>query len=352
MGAETLYTEKRNRLGLLTLNRPGSLNALDEEMIMALSAALQNWQDDPQIYGVILQARGEHAFCAGADVKQISALGQKDLSAARAFFEKEYRYNWQLHNFTKPHIALMNGLVLGGGVGISLYGTHRVAAKNYAFGMPETAIGLIPDVGASWFLGHLPNSMGLYLALTGRSITRSDAYGLGLVTHCIDAEHFSPIKQAISEGEPVDVLLDGLHEDPGKGELHSRHGWIEAIFSASTLEEIMHRAKALADESEGWSQKVHDELAQKSPTSLHLAHALWKKGRQSSLRRALGREYNVVATLLAGPDFHEGVRAMLIDKDKSPAWQPSQLSDVSKAELETFFENEGRQLQLREQVGV
>jgi len=339
-------------LGLLTLNRPKVLNALNEKMIMALSTALRNWQRDPQIYGVVLEARGERAFCAGADVKQVSVIGQKDLSAAQAFFEKEYRYNWQLHNFTKPHIALMNGLVLGGGVGISLYGTHRVAAKDYAFGMPETAIGLIPDVGASWFLGHLPNSMGLFLALSGRSINRADAYALGLVTHCIDAEHFSHIKQAISEGEPVDVLLDALHEDPGKGELRSRHGWIEAIFSASTLEEIMHRAKALRDESEGWSQKVHDELAQKSPTSLHLTQALWKKGRHSSLRRALRREYNVVANLLAGPDFHEGVRAMLIDKDKRPAWQSPKLSDISKAELETFFVNEGGELQLEKQMSV
>ena len=352
MEPEALHIEKRNRLGLATLNRPKKLNALDADMLETLSAALQGWQSDPQIYGVVLEAEGQRAFCAGADVRQISLSGQEDLAAARAFFQKEYGYNWQLNNFTKPHIALMDGLVLGGGVGISLYGTHRVAGENYAFGMPETAIGLVPDVGASWFLGHLPNSVGLYLSLTGRMINRADAHKLGLVTHCIEARHFSQIKDAISEGEPVDVLLDGLHEDPGKGELASRHGWIEAIFSASSLEEILQRAKGLAEQSKGWSLEVHDELLQKSPTSLVLAHALWKKGRHSSLRRALFAEYNVVANLLAGKDFHEGVRAMLVDKDKKPVWQPATVAELSKAELEKLLEYAGTPLQLEERPGV
>ena len=350
MDSKFIYGRKQGRLGLLELNRPDALHALSKEMIVFMSETLEKWRKDPEIYGVILEACGERAFCAGADVKAISLEGQKNPEQARQFFQAEYGYNWQLHKFTKPHIALINGLVLGGGVGISLYGTHRVAGENYRFGMPETAIGLVPDVGASWFLGHLPGSVGLYLALTGRMIGRADAFALGLVTHCIEAEHFSQIKPDISLGGPVDSLLDELHTDPGKGELVQHQGWIEAIFSASSIEEILSRAQGLADESEGWSQKVYDELMQKSPTSLVLTQALWKRGRRSSLRKALEREYEVVSHLLEGGDFYEGVRAMLIDKDKTPHWNPQSVAELSNALYEELSGHVGQGLQLPDPV--
>ncbi|MCP4934352.1 MAG: enoyl-CoA hydratase/isomerase family protein [bacterium] len=346
MGDKHLIVKKNNRAGLLTLNRSGALNAISYEMFGQLSEALEDWQDDPQIYGVVLDSAGGKAFCAGGDIREVHKRGQEDPKLAAAFLRREYEYNWQLDRFTKPHISLMNGLVLGGGVGISLYGTHRVAGQNFSLAMPETAIGFIPDIGASWFLGHLPYSTGLYLALTGLSINRADAYKLGLVTHCIDEKHFSEIKCAISEGLPVDTLLDDLHMAPGKGNFPKLASWIEAVFSASTVDEIFERAKALGDKNDGWSLSVLDQLREKSPTSLHLAFKLWKKGRKMNLQAALQMEYGVVCNLLRQEDFYEGIRAMVLDKDKSAQWQPDSISDVSITRLEALFENNWGELHL------
>lgn len=346
MGDKHLLVKKNNRAGLLKLNRLGALNALSYEMFGRLSEALEQWQDDPEIYGVVLDSAPGKVFCAGGDIREVHERGQKDPKLAAAFLCREYEYNWQLDRFTKPHISLMNGLVLGGGVGISLYGTHRVAGQSFALAMPETAIGFIPDIGASWFLGHLPYSTGLYLALTGRSINRADAYKLGLVTHCIDDKFFPDIKRAISEGQPVDTLLDELHKAPGKGELPGLASWIEAVFSASTLDEIFVRAKALGDTSDGWSLRVLDELRTNSPTSLHLAHRLWKRGRKMNLEAALQMEYGVVCNLLRQEDFYEGIRAMILDKDKSPIWQPTAIADISATRLEALFENNWGELNL------
>ncbi len=175
---------------------------------------------------------------------------------------------------------------------------------------------------------------------------RADAYELGLVTHTIDEKHFPAIKQAISEGQPVDTLLDDLQSDPGAGELKRRSGWIEAVFSASTLDEIFERAEALGEKSDGWSITVLDELRKKSPTSLHLALKLWRKGRSVNLRKALQMEYGVVCNLLRREDFYEGVRAVLIDKDKSPQWSPNEIGDLSKTLLEALFENNWGELDL------
>ncbi len=194
MGDQQLLVAKNNRTGRLTLNRPEALNALSYGMFEGLSAALADWQKDPQIYAVLLEAVGERFFCAGGDIREVHERAQKDPEEAARFLKREYRYNWQLDNFTKPHIALLNGKVLGGGVGISLYGTHRVAGEQFSLAMPETAIGFIPDVGGSWFLGHLPNSLGLYLALTGRPVARADALALGLVTHTIDSKDYPQIR--------------------------------------------------------------------------------------------------------------------------------------------------------------
>jgi enoyl-CoA hydratase len=346
MGNKQLLVEKNNRGGLLTLNRPNALNALSYEMFGQLSEALNRWQKDPEIYGVVLEAAGERAFCAGGDIREVCERARRDPKLALEFLSREYRYNWQLEQFTKPHISLLNGMVLGGGVGISLYGTHRVAGKSFSLGMPETAIGFIPDVGGSWFLGHLPYSTGLYLSLTGRSVNRADAYELGLVTHTIDEKHFPAIRQALCEGEPVDALLDGLQTDPGGGELKSLRSWIEAVFSASSLGEIFERAQALGEKTGGWSLLVLEELQKKSPTSLYLAHRLWQKGRNLNLRRALQLEYGVAANLIREKDFCEGVRAMLIDKDRAPCWSPGNITYLSKDAMEHLLENREDKLEL------
>ncbi len=346
MGDRQIIIEKNNRLGRMVLNRPEALNALSYEMLEQMSEVLERWQNDPQIYGVILESADDSVFCAGGDVREVRERGRRDPAQACQYLKREYRYNWQLENFTKPHISLINGPVFGGGVGISVYGTHRVAGEGFALAMPETAIGFVPDVGASRFLGHLPYSTGLFLALTGRTIGRADALSLGLVTHTINSEHFPAIREAISAGEPVDSLLDGLQTDPGREELKSLSGWIEAVFSASTLEEIFERAQNLGEKTGGWSLDVLSELRRKSPTSLRLAHEMWKKGRFLSLRRALELEYCVVCNLMEGKDFYEGVRAKLIDKDNKPSWQPDEIKDFSGDEARKMMRNQNASLDL------
>ncbi len=334
------------RAGILKLNRPQALNALSFEMLEQLSRALAKWQQMPEIYGVVLEASGDGYFCAGGDIREIYERGRKEPLLACEYLRREYSYNWQLECFTKPHISLMDARVLGGGVGISLYGTHRVGGSGFSLAMPETAIGFVPDVGGSWFLGHLPYSTGLYLALTGRAIGRADALHFGLLTHTIDSRHFRDIRQAVSEGEPIDSLLDDLQEDPGERELAPLSSWIEAVFSASTIEEIFRRARALEDTTKGWSGEVLEELQKKSPTSLLLAHRLWKKGRNLNLRRALEMEYRVVSNLMHGKEFYEGVRAMIIDKDRQPRWQPESIAAVSKKQIDGFFNVVGSELKL------
>ncbi len=352
MGDKHLLVKKNNRAGLLTLNRPQALNALSFEMFEKLSEALEVWQKAPEVYGVVLDAVGKRVFCAGGDIREVYERGRKDPSLAAEFLSREYRYNWQLELFTKPHVSLLNGMVLGGGVGISLYGTHRVAGENFSLAMPETAIGFIPDIGASWFLGHLPYSIGLYLGLTGRSINRADALQLGLVTHTIDETHFSTIKQAMSEGEPIDTVLDELQTDPGDGEITPLRSWIEAVFSASTLKEIFERAEGLGKQTKGWSLLVLEELRQKSPGSLYLAHSLWKRGRHLNLRRALQLEYGVVSNLVREKEFYEGIRAMIIDKDKTPHWQPESIEELQKEILDHQLETHWGELELADRKTV
>jgi enoyl-CoA hydratase len=347
-GGEKIIISEKGRLGLFRLNRPKALNALDGDMLEALRDGLARMGAERRIYAVVTEAAGGRAFCAGADVRHLREVGMKDPRAACDFFRLEYGYNWRLACFAKPHVALMNGIVMGGGAGISVHGTHRVAGENFSFAMPETLIGLFPDVGATRFLSHLPNSVGLYLGLTGRSISRDDAFRLGLVTHLIDSEHFPAIREALAEGEPVDALLDDLHEEPGKGELGARHGWIEAMFSPARLEEIFRLGRKLEDDSDGWTGEVVAELEKRSPTSLALTLALWKKGRALNLRSALELEFAAACNLMEGGEFFEGVRAQLVDKDKKPQWSPASISELDGELIAALLEPRHGRLGLEE----
>lgn len=339
MSDEQVLVNRCDRAGLLCLNRPEALNALTSDMFERLSGALTEWREAAEIYAVVLESSSPRAFCAGGDVRRVAETVREDPGAAAAFLHREYNYNWQLDNFAKPHVSLMNGMVLGGGAGVSIYGTHRVAGENFSFGMPETIIGFVPDVGGSWFLGHMPGSVGLYLGLTGRSIKRADAYDLGLVTHIIDSHRFDEIKQALCDAEPVDPLLDDMDQPPERDELELKNlrSWIEAVFSASTLPEIFERAEKLEDETDGWSRQVLEELQARSPSSLYLTMQLWKRGRELNLSGALQQEYQVICNLIRENDFYEGIRAALIDKDRNPQWSPGSVSELDTAALDRYF---------------
>ncbi|MFA5900596.1 MAG: enoyl-CoA hydratase/isomerase family protein, partial [Hyphomicrobium sp.] len=242
--------------GVITLNRPRALNALTTAMRAELAEAYPRFARDPQTYCVVIQSASERAFSAGGDVREIVRWGQEDREKARRAFKDEYALNWLHECFSKPTISLIDGAVMGSGVGISLFGTHRVGGERYRFAMPETAIGLFPDVGVAWTLSRLPNAIGMYLGLTGRSIGAGDAYALGLLTHCIPAARFEEIKAALADTWPVDTVLDERHVEPAAGELSAYAPVIARCFSAPSVEGIIAQLGAVAGDKREWAQAV------------------------------------------------------------------------------------------------
>lgn len=330
--------EKDNRCGLITLNRPAVLNALNYDMIAALERHYADCTADPHIYAVILQSSSERAFCSGGDIRKIHELRQAgELSTILRLYGSEYQHNWTLDRFLKPHVALIDGIVYGGGVGVSLYGTHRVAGENYRFAMPEAGIGFFPDVGATWFLPRLQGRTGLYLALTGRSIDAADAFYLGLVTHCIDKSRHGAIREALSEAEPVDAFLDGLHRDPGPGELAGLQDDIDRLFDAASVQDILNNLDDEAGENASWAKATAAEIRTKSPTSLCVAYEQIRRGGELTLDEALELEFAIARRFMEGEEFFEGIRAAIIDKDNRPKWSPSRLQDIRPESVEAYF---------------
>ena len=246
--------QEQGRAGVVRLTRVKDLNALTLGMIRALEAFKHACAKNPHIYGIVQEAEGK-GFCAGGDIRLIRNLVEDRPAEADRYYAEEYQHNWTLQCFRKPHVSLMNGVTMGGGVGISLYGTHRVAGETLSFAMPETGIGFTPDVGASWFLPRMPGKIGLYLALTGHVCRRADANYLGVATHCIPAGKFEAIKAAMIEAEPIDPILDGLHEPPGESDLERLKSPVDRIFSAATLDDVFRGLEREDGEWRGWAKR-------------------------------------------------------------------------------------------------
>lgn len=332
-----LICAERDRAGLIRLNRPKALNALTLGMIRGLEAFTHACAKNPHIYGIVMEAEGK-GFCAGGDIRTVSEWGRNSPGEADQFYIEEYQHNWTLQCFRKPHVALIDGITMGGGVGICLYGTHRVAGENIRFAMPETGIGFFPDIGGSWFLPRMPGKLGLYLGLTGRVCDRSDCYYLGVATHCVPAGKFESIKAAMIEAEPIDAVLDGLHEPRGDSVLQRLRGPVDRIFSARSLEDILKGLEREQGEWKDWAQETLSILATRSPLSLKVTFEALKRGSGfKTLKEALAVEYRLATRMIRRHDFLEGVRAVVIDKDQSPKWKPPSLAEVSDALLESLF---------------
>jgi len=323
--------------GRVALNRSAVLNALTTSMRAAMAEAFPRWARDPEIYAVVISSTSERAFCAGGDLRELTDWGRDRRADAIKSLAAEYALNWLLECFTKPTVSLIDGMVMGSGVGISLYGTHRVAGEGYRFAMPETAVGLFPDVGVSWAFAGLPDEIGMYLALTGQAIGRADAYQLGLATHCIPAQRFGEIGGALADADPVDAVLDERHEDPGPGELAAHRPAIARCFAQSTVEGIIDRLQAEAGAEAAWAQGVIADLFARSPTSLKITHRHVRSARNLDLRATLLQDFRLSCRCLDGHDLYEGVRALLIDRDRAPKWRPGRLEDVSEAMVEAYF---------------
>lgn len=327
---EILFREE-GRAALVTLNRPRVLNAISLEMVRKMEQALHRYAATPRIYGVVMEGAGR-AFCAGGDIRAARA----DPSRAPVFYAEEYQNCWTLRQFTKPHVALIHGAWMGGGVGFSVYGTHRVMAPDAMFAMPEVAIGFYPNVGVSWLLGGMPGRIGLYLGLTGAIIGPADAYPLGLATHCIAAAQFPQIKAAMISGEPIDPVLGRLHEAPAPSRLLRLRPVIDRVFGAGSPQAILAALDAETQEA-AWASEAAAAMRRAGPFALELTHRLLTAPPPADAKAALARDYGLSLAMAARPDYAEGVRAKLIDRDGKPAWQPARLADVAAAEVDAVW---------------
>lgn len=335
---QDILLEKKHRCGLVTLNRPTALNALNYDMIAQMEAHYIEWAGDADVYGVVLRSSGGRAFCSGGDLKALYEWWKAGkLGTILEKYTSEYQHNWTLDRFIKPHVSLMDGFVFGGGVGISLYGTHKVAGANYRFAMPEAGIGFFPDVGASYFLPRMPGQIGLYLALTGSQIDRADAYALGLLTHCIDASEFDAITAAMCDADPIDPVLDGRHTDPGPSALLGMQDRIDEHFSGDSVEEILASLESAGGAQAEWAKETARTIAGNSPLSLKVAFRQVRNSGRPSLEEALELEGRIARVFLTGEELYEGIRALLMDKDGNPNWSPSTLEGVSDEMVEACF---------------
>jgi enoyl-CoA hydratase len=338
-----VLTDRVGATVALTLSRPAQLNAVTTAMRTTIAAALAKAARDPEVYAVILKAadavtaKGHRVFCAGGDIRELADMAQHDMAAARQSLAAEYALNWQLECFSKPHVALIDGLVVGSGVGLSLYGTHRVAGPGYRFAMPETAIGLFPDDGVTHTFARMPGEIGAFLALTGQQIRRADALALGLVTHCVPSAAFADIAARLAQAEPVDRILDGLHITPGVATLDAIRPVIDRCFAGNSVPAILSRLKQETGAHKVWAQTVLADLETRSPLALVVTLRHLRAVASMDLRQTLMVDYRLALSCIATPDFREGVRASLIDKDHRPRWQPN-LPDVSPAIVERMFE--------------
>jgi len=334
---DVIFREE-GRAAFITLNRQQALNALTHDMISTIYRQYLRWAAAPRIYGVVMEAAPGRAFCVGGDIRTLIESTSSDLDKALALFRDEYQHNWTLEQFTKPNVALIDGPVMGGGVGISIFGTHRVAGENFRFAMPETSIGFFPDVGGGWFLSRFPGETGTYLALTGRAVGRADGFYLGIASHCIAAADFDKIRHAMIESDPVDPMLASLHCHPGDSEIEKLRPVIDRVFAADSVEEILSRLDAEGGAHAQWARETAATIRRNAPLSLKVALRQLRLGRRAaSLKQALITDFRLASRLVAAPDFREGVRAALIDKDRKPKWLPGTLAEVTTDMVEACF---------------
>jgi enoyl-CoA hydratase len=334
-----IICERRGAAGVATLNRPKALNALTHGMVSALAEALDRWEQDPEVTRVVIRGSGEKAFCAGGDIRQLYEAGRAGRTdEALRFWADEYRLNVRIKRYTKPYIALIDGIVMGGGVGVSLHGQYRVAGERYSFAMPEVGIGFFPDVGATYALPRLPGETGLYLALTGARANAAEAGAIGLATHRVTSSSLPAVQAALEAGEPVPEVLARATKPPaGAGPLIEHRRLIDRCFCGSSVEEIL---AALDREGEAGSAFARDTAAlirTKAPSSLAIALAQVRRGRDLSFEDSMRAEYRIVSRVAAGADFYEGVRAVIVDRDGRPRWNPDSLAGLPAGFADRHF---------------
>jgi enoyl-CoA hydratase len=339
--ADILF-KRRGAAGIVTLNRPQTLNAVTHEMVLALARTLADWRDDPTVTRVVITAAGDRAFSAGGDIRALYDLGKAGRpEEALAFWRDEYPLNALIKAYPKPYVALIDGIVMGGGFGVSMHGSHRVAGDRFRFAMPEVGIGFFPDVGATYLLPRLPGEIGTYIALTGERLTGDEAVATGIATHRVPSARFAELLAALCGSDPVDAMLAGFAIPPGDTPILARRPAIDRLFAHDRVEDILVALDAEAAGSgadASWAFGIVATIRTKSPLSLKIALRQMRLGPSLTFAACMRTEFRIVSRIVRGHDFYEGVRAVIVDKDNAPRWQPAELGGVSAADVDRHFE--------------
>ena len=340
---DKILFDRKGDWGVVTINNVKALNALDWEMVRALQKQLITWAAENAIKAVLIKSAGDKAFCAGGDIRWLYENAKADPAGASEFFRDEYTTNALIYHFPKPYVALIDGITMGGGVGLSVHGDFRVAGDRTLFAMPETAIGLFPDVGGGHFLPHLKDGLGLYYALTGARAKAADCMAAGIATHYTRSDRYVALESALLSaplGENVhadiEAVLDEHANDPGFAGVNDIRGAINKYFGrVNSLEGLF---AALSDASEEFPAGVLKTLSRMSPTSMKLTLEQLKRGHELDFDENMKMEFRMVRRVMERHDFFEGVRAQIIEKDRNPNWQPTDITDVSDDDIAQYFE--------------
>lgn len=344
MNTEMLFEEMpgtSGNLGIMTLNRPNVLNSLNHNMVQSMYSHLSKWATADHIKAVVIRAAEGRAFCAGGDLRLTYERSKSNEIALTHFFHDEYLLNRLIFHFPKPYIALLDGITMGGGVGISVHGSHRIATDRLLFAMPETGIGFFPDVGGTYFLPRLPGYLGFYAGLTGARMNSDDCVALGIATQKVLRESLNELITKLAE-EPftddaylsVTQLIESFNVVKKPSSLMEQQKIIDVCFSKATMEDIL---SALEHTENTFCKEIIEVISKKSPTSLKVTLQALQRGKHLDFDACMRQEYRLVSRFLEGNDFFEGIRSVIIDKDQVPKWKPSTLSNVTNEEVEKYF---------------
>ncbi len=326
--------DRRGAAGLVVLNRPKALNALTLNMVRQIAAALDAWEGDPHLTRIVIRGAGEKAFCAGGDVRDLYDLGLAgDHAKQLTFWREEYQLNRRIKTYPKPVVALIDGIVMGGGVGVSINASHRVAGGRFVFAMPEVGIGLFPDVGGTYFLPRLAHHAGVYFALTGLRASAGDACAFGLVDYFVPSADFAALAETLEQGAPVDVTIASFAEPAPPCKLMDEADSLDSCFSLDSRDAIQAALTEADHKGYAFAGPARAAMLDKSPTSQAIALRQMKTGTAIDFDEALRVEYRIVSRVCRGHDFYEGVRAVIVEKDNRPRWSPP----PTTAEVDAYF---------------
>lgn len=335
MSEPEILFERRGCAGFVTLNRPQALNAATDGMVRALAKQLDLWENDSAIDRVVVRANGERAFCAGGDIRALyEQYKSGEVQKSIDFWRVEYTLNHRIKHYPKPYISLIDGIVMGGGVGLSLHGMYRVAGDGYSFAYPEVGIGFFPDVGATHALPRLPGKIGTWIALSGLRVNADDGVYCGLATHRVASAQMPELLRALETDESVGEVLKTFSRKPQPGKLAADHPMIDRIFELGSVEEIL---AALEGEMSEDASKLARTIRGKSPTSLKIAFEQVQRGGAMDFAEAMRTEFRIVNRVAREPEFYEGIRAVVIDKDNAPRWNPASLEAVTGDKVASYF---------------